>query len=65
MTGVLSDVYLYKGSEVDDKTANYLIEEIYLRKGLFLINTERRRTVNNKMELVRKSDVRSRTNTEG
>lgn len=40
MTGLLSEIFLYKGSEVDNNFANYLIDEIYRGKKLFLINVE-------------------------
>lgn len=40
MTGVLSEIYLYKGSEVDNQLADYLIDVIYKEKKLFIINVE-------------------------
>lgn len=39
MTGILSRIYLYKGSEVDNYQANLLID-IYEKENLLLINTE-------------------------
>lgn len=39
MTGILSEIYLYRGSEVTDNYANILIE-IYHEKRLLLINVE-------------------------
>ena len=59
MTGVLSQIYLYKGSEVDDQTANYLIEEIYQKKGLFLLNTELTPENKKSYDELKKSDVTS------
>lgn len=41
MTGILSEIFLYKGSEVDDHFANFLIDVIYREQKLFLINVER------------------------
>ena len=40
MTGILSEVFLYKGSEVDDRLANYLIDVVYRKEKLYLINVE-------------------------
>lgn len=42
MTGVLSEIYLYKGSEVNNEMANYLIEHVHLKRKMRLINVELR-----------------------
>jgi hypothetical protein len=58
MTGILSEIYLYKGSEVDDQLANYLIDIVYREKKLFLINIEHN-TLHNAGEKKNKKRVKS------
>lgn len=41
MFGAITKVYIYKGSEVDNKMANYLIDEIYRKKGMSPLNSEK------------------------
>lgn len=40
MNALLTNFYLYRGSEVDDDFANYLIDKIYREGGLKLLNLE-------------------------
>jgi hypothetical protein len=56
MTGILSEVFLYKGSDVDNKMADYLIDEVYRKKQLLLINTEYK-IHGNRDDQIRRSEV--------
>lgn len=40
MNALLTNFYIYKGSEVDDDYANYLIDEIFRDEGLKPVNIE-------------------------
>jgi hypothetical protein len=64
MTGVLAEVYLYKGSDVDNKMANYLIDVVYREKKLFLINTECGSRSGNNSKILRKFEIRNLMGTE-
>ena len=40
MMGVLEEIYLYKGSNINNSEANYIIDIIYREKKLIPINIE-------------------------
>ena len=40
MMGVLEEIYLYKGSDINNCEANYIIDIIYRQKKLIPVNVE-------------------------
>lgn len=40
MVDLLSKIFIYKGSEVNNNFANYLIDNIYRKEGLVPLNSE-------------------------
>lgn len=40
MTGIMGEIFLYKTEEVTNTYANYLIDEVYRKKKLMVMNTD-------------------------
>lgn len=40
MMGIMEEIYLYKGSDINNNKANYLIDTIYREKKLIPVNIE-------------------------